>query len=67
MAGTSGSIDSVVTLILLLACAENAPKPSSAKKTAAKAINRLTKKRRLKETDSKVDFFFMTGYDATGG
>ena len=52
---------------------ENVPKPSSARKTPARTINRPIKTRRLKNppsprlrragADCEADFFFMSGYD----
>jgi hypothetical protein len=39
----------------------NAPKASS--EAPARATNRPTKTRRLKNADCEVDFFFMNGYE----
>jgi hypothetical protein len=68
--GTSGSIEDLdVTLYLFGEGATTrlagAPRPSgfavasSASETPARAINRPTKTRRLKNADCEVDFFFM--------
>src|SRR6266480_5819007 len=62
--GTRGSVDVMVTLDCC-ACAEKAPKPSSARKTPARTINRPIKMRRLKKADCE-DFFFMDGVWAEG-
>src|SRR5262245_13013950 len=66
-AGTSGSMDA----LYCCACAENTPKPSSARKTPARAIHRPIMTRRLKNppwlrlrrarADCEVDFFFIGG------
>ena len=48
------------------ACAENRPKPSSARKTPVRPKNRAVKRRRLKKADCEADFFFMSGYDVDG-
>src|SRR5438874_4566898 len=76
--GTSGSIeDWVVTLSLFGEGATtrlaDAPRPSgfavasNASETPAKAINRPTKTRRLKNADCEVDFFFMNDYEVELG
>src|SRR6266513_4401125 len=75
--GTSGSIeDWVVTLYLpgdgATTRLADAPRTagfavaSSASETPARAINRPTKTRRLKNADCEVDFFFMNGYEVDG-
>src|SRR6266496_3986205 len=69
--GTSGSMEDLVVTLYLLGDAgallvalgaANAPKPSSASETPARAMNRPTKVRRLKNADCEVEFFFMNGY-----
>src|SRR5690348_7063098 len=73
-AGMSGLMeDWVVTLYLFGDGATTrlagAPRPggfavaSSASETPARAINRPTKTRRLKNADCEVDFFFMNDYE----
>src|SRR3954466_11719272 len=71
-AGTSGSVEDWVAILYLFGdagallvalCAANAPKPSSASETPARAINRPTKVRRLKNADCETAFFFMNGYE----
>src|SRR5256885_6116708 len=68
--GTSGSIEDWVVTLYLKGPAgalvpAGAPRPngfavaSSASETPARATNRPTKKRRLKNADCEVDFFFM--------
>ena len=64
-AGTRGSAELVGTKFFCCACAVNPPKPSSARKTPAMAINRPTKTRRLKKADCEADFFFI-GCDVGG-
>src|SRR5437660_7343752 len=74
--GMSGLIDwdRVVTLYLpgdgaTTLCPVDAPRPggfavaSSASEIPARAINRPTKTRRLKNADCEVDFFFMNDYE----
>src|SRR4029077_19395213 len=41
--------------------AGNAPKPTSARKTPARAMERPIRTRKLKNADCEVDFFFMNG------
>ena len=48
-----------MTVEFCCACAENVPRPSSARKTPARTINRPIKTRRLKKADCEADFFFM--------
>ena len=43
----------------LAAIAENAPKPSIARETPARIMNRPIKTRRLKKADFEVELFFM--------
>src|SRR5713101_6213960 len=68
--GTSGLLKLVIILFFCCACAmlaasaENAPKPTSARKTPARTINRPIKTRRLKKADCEADFFFMDGFQA---
>ena len=45
---------------------ENVPRPSSARKTPERTINRPIKTRRLKKADCEADFFFMSDYDVNG-
>src|SRR5207249_9952520 len=47
---------------------ENVPKPSSARKTPARTMNRPINTRGLRKADREVDFFFMSGigYDVDG-
>ena len=52
-------MDFVAALFLGCACAENSPKPSSARKTPARTISRPIEDRRLKKADCEVDFFFI--------
>src|SRR5215475_11698457 len=40
--------------------------PNASSETPARAINRPTKTRRLKNADCEVDFFFMNGYEVSG-
>src|SRR6266850_5291051 len=47
----------LVIICFCCACAEKAPKPSSARKTPARTTNRPIKTRRLKKADCDVDFF----------
>src|SRR4030095_9014225 len=68
-AGTSGSIGLRTNLYFCCACAENAPKPSSARKTPTRMTNKLIKTRTLKNppsprlgrtgADAEVECFFM--------
>src|SRR5882762_6585973 len=67
--GTRGSVDWVIIVRFCCACAENGPKPSSARKTPARITNRPIKTRGLKNpasprvrqtgADCEVDFFFI--------
>src|SRR5207245_5609790 len=67
-AGTSGSMEAGINLYFGCACAEDAPKPSSARKTPARITTKPIKTRGLKNpaspqsrqagADSEVDFFF---------
>src|SRR5437588_1545055 len=59
MGGTRGSMDLASALYFCCACAENVPKPSSARKMPARTKNRPIKTRRLKKADSEADFFFI--------
>src|SRR5882762_3082520 len=72
--GTSGSMEDWVVTLYLNGPAgalrpAGAPRPagfavaSSASETPARAINRPTKTRRLKNADCEVDFFFMNCYE----
>ena len=71
-AGTSGSMGFRTNLYFCCACAENAPKPSSARKTPARITNRPIKTRTLKNpasprlrragADAEVECFFMVEF-----
>src|SRR5437016_14546071 len=74
IAGTSGSLEDWVVTLYLKGPAgalvpAGAPRPagfavaSSASETPARAINRPTKTRKLKNADCEVDFFFMNDYE----
>src|SRR5438445_970653 len=58
--GTRGSLDVVIMRCFCCACAEKAPKPTSARKTPARTTNRPIKRRRLKKADCE-DFVFFIG------
>ena len=51
--------DNVLLAALVRLFAANAPRPSSARKTPARTINRPIKTRRLKKADCEADFFFI--------
>src|SRR6266516_4189800 len=51
------------TFAELAALAENAPKPSSARRTPARTINRPIKMRGSRKANCETDFFFMSGRD----
>src|SRR4029077_13991790 len=57
--GTRGSVDWVIIVRFCCACGENAPKPTSARKTPARITNRPIKTRGLKKPNCEVDFFFI--------
>src|SRR5262249_25465428 len=63
--GTSGSKELVIMRAFCCACAENAPIPTSARKTPARTVNRPIKTRRLKNADCEVDFFFIDEFRLT--
>src|SRR5689334_9112756 len=72
IAGTRGSVDWLIILWFCCACAEDAPKPRSAIKAAARQKTEATNTRRLKNppsprlrragADWEVDFFFMVEF-----
>src|SRR5450432_1158077 len=64
--GTSALMDFAVISFSSCACAENPPKPSSARKTPIEQKTKLIKTRGLKKADCEADFFFMIGYDVDG-
>src|SRR5262245_26431060 len=51
------------TFAELAALAENAPKPSSARRTPARITNRPIKMRGSRKANRETDFFFMSGHD----
>src|SRR5262245_48816440 len=67
--GTRGSVDWVIIVRFCCACAENAPKPSSARKTPARKTNNAIRTRRLKNpaspglrragADCEIEYFFI--------
>ena len=71
-AGTSGSMEAGTNLYFACACAEDAPKPSSARKTPARITTKPIKTRGLKNpaspqarqagADCEVDFFFIVEF-----
>src|SRR5262245_48116484 len=68
-AGTSGSMGFKTNLYFCCACAEEVPRPSSARKAPARITNKAIKRRRLKNppwpesrrtgADAEVECFFM--------
>ena len=52
-------LDPWCACVLLVLFAANALRPTSAKKTPARAMHRPIKTRRLKKADFEADFFFM--------
>ena len=60
--GTSALMDFSVSSFSSCACAENPPKPSSARKTPVRTKNRPVKTRRLKKADCEADFFFIMDF-----
>ena len=69
--GTRGSVELMIMRGFCCACAEKAPKPTSARKTPTRTVSRPIKTRRLKKADCEVvvffigllgDFFFVDGF-----
>jgi hypothetical protein len=60
--GTRGSLDATIMLFFIFTgalFAGNASRPTNARETPARTINRAIKTRTLKKADFEGDFFFM--------